>query len=549
MTRISKLPDGFQADASEHAQVAAEQRAKWLLLIHQLPPKPDYLRVKIGRHLQRVGAVAIKNSVYVLPARSESYEDLQWILREIDGSGGEAFIAEAAMVDGLSDDAVRSLFNEARNQDYADVAADAKAFLKRLRSRRGAGVVRTTADLEHDAARLQRRHDSIASLDFHDAHEGAVVRALLDEIHVHVAGTRSAATKNAESSRPNGAMWVTRRDVHADRMASAWLIRTFIDADARFRFVDSVTYAHRPGELRFDMFEGEYTHVADRCTFETLMMAFAESDPALRAIAEVVHDIDCKDDKFRRREAAGVAKLLDGITATTAADDARIERATGLFDDLYAAFGGVSVKSSHSARSRRMGSTRTGTARSGVARIATSFMLACVVAGVLASPLSAQRVRAAASRDTVLFVCEHGTVRSLIAKLLFERYASAAGLQMTAVSRGTAIDSIVPNWLQAALTTDQFALNGWRPQSLAPSDLANAGYVVTFDLPPTVGARARAPHAQWDSLPSVSANYSNGRDAIDTRVRRLVDSLVQVRSPKRRNPMQRNPMRKPLAAE
>lgn len=168
--------------------------------------------------------------------------------------------------------------------------------------------------------------------------------------------------------------------------------------------------------------------------------------------------------------------------------------------------------------------------RIGRACIATSLLLTCM----LASSLSAQRTPTQTARDTVLFVCEHGTVRSLIAKLLFERYASAAGLRMTAISRGTAIDSAVPPWLQTALTTDHFALNGWRPQTLASTDLASARYVVTFDLPASVGARAPGAHVQWDSLPSVSANYASGRDAIDSRVRRLVDSLVQARRSKRR---------------
>src|SRR4051794_34447500 len=89
---------------------AAPARARWLLLIHQIPPKPDYLRVKIGRRLQRIGAVAIKNSVYALPAGPEAYEDFQWIVREIDEAGGDAFVSEASLRDGLTDEAVRGRF-------------------------------------------------------------------------------------------------------------------------------------------------------------------------------------------------------------------------------------------------------------------------------------------------------------------------------------------------------------------------------------------------------------------------------------------------------
>src|SRR6187549_442548 len=83
---------------------------RWLLLIHQIPPKPDYLRVKIGRRLQRIGAVAIKNSVYVLPTSPEAYEDFRWIVGEIEDAGGEAFVSEASLGEGLTDESVRERF-------------------------------------------------------------------------------------------------------------------------------------------------------------------------------------------------------------------------------------------------------------------------------------------------------------------------------------------------------------------------------------------------------------------------------------------------------
>jgi hypothetical protein len=99
----------------------------WLLLIHQIPPKPDYLRVKIWRRLQDLGAVAIKNSVYVLPASEQTHEDFRWVQREIEKSGGEASICEARFVEGLNVDQVTALFNAARDADYAPLAEDARA--------------------------------------------------------------------------------------------------------------------------------------------------------------------------------------------------------------------------------------------------------------------------------------------------------------------------------------------------------------------------------------------------------------------------------------
>jgi hypothetical protein len=144
----------------------------------------------------------------------------------------------------------------------------------------------------------------------------------------------------------DGATWVTRQDVHVDRIASAWLIRRFIDRRPRFRFVDPKRYIHREGELRFDMFEAEYTHVGDACTFETLVAEFGITDSAVRQIAEVVHDVDCKDGKFQRDEAGGIARLVAGIAATLPKDEDRLDRGARIFDDLHVAFGGYELDSS-----------------------------------------------------------------------------------------------------------------------------------------------------------------------------------------------------------
>ncbi len=136
-------------------------------------------------------------------------------------------------------------------------------------------------------------------------------------------------------SKPRGATWVTRTGIHVDRMASAWLIRRFIDERAKFRFVLPKSYRHKKGELRFDMFDGEYTHQGDLCTFEVLLETFELDDPALARIAEVVHDIDLKDDKHQRPEKAGIETLINGIAAAHAKDDARLSRASAALDDLY----------------------------------------------------------------------------------------------------------------------------------------------------------------------------------------------------------------------
>lgn len=135
-----------------------------------------------------------------------------------------------------------------------------------------------------------------------------------------------------------GRVWVTRAGMHVDRIASAWLIRRFIDPQARFKFVPAKGYLPEPGELRFDMFEAEFTHEGDRCTFEVLLMRAGLSDPALAPIAEIVHDIDLKDGKFGREEASGIARLVEGIAVANQDDHARIERGAAVLNDLYEYF-------------------------------------------------------------------------------------------------------------------------------------------------------------------------------------------------------------------
>jgi hypothetical protein len=131
---------------------------------------------------------------------------------------------------------------------------------------------------------------------------------------------------------------VTRTGVHVDRIASAWLVRRFVDPEARFRFVPAKGHVPAPGELRFDMFEAEFTHEGDRCTFEVLLTRLGLGEPALRAIAEIVHDIDLKDGKFARPEAEGIRTLVDGICAATGDDEERLARGGAVFEDLHSHF-------------------------------------------------------------------------------------------------------------------------------------------------------------------------------------------------------------------
>jgi hypothetical protein len=228
------------------------------------------------------------------------------------------------MVAGSTDAEIEGLFRSDRDAAYAELA--------RLARDAAAG------DGGDEAGRLRRRLDEIARTDFFGAPGRADAVMALDALAAARGPSEQtpAPDPRPRTARPRAAVWVTREGVFVDRIASAWLIRRFIDPEATFRFASGHGYRARPGELRFDMTPGEYTHEGDRCTFETLLVRFDLDDPALRAIAEIVHDIDLKDEKFGRVEAGGVAAVLGGIAKAHPGDAERIAAGAAVFEGLYA---------------------------------------------------------------------------------------------------------------------------------------------------------------------------------------------------------------------
>jgi hypothetical protein len=315
--------------------VSARAEPHWLLLLHQLPRKNDYLRVKIWRRLQRLGAVAIKNAVYALPRSEERNEDLQWVMREIVAGGGEAALVEANLVQGLTDAQVEASFNHARDADWRELADEVRRAAKLL-PRRGKLTSNTRRKLGSEVERLRRRFEEIAAIDFFQATGRETAAGLLNELAANLSSTPAPAERKPE--KYHARVWVTRKGIHVDRMASAWLIRRFIDRAAVFKWVPPKGYQPEPDELRFDMFEAEFTHVGDLCTFEVLLQRTGLKDRALTAIAEIVHDIDIKDERHQRPETAGVASLVAGIALTSENDDERLARASAALDQLYEVF-------------------------------------------------------------------------------------------------------------------------------------------------------------------------------------------------------------------
>jgi hypothetical protein len=228
----------------------------WLLLLHQIPPKPPYFRAKISRRLAQLGAIPVKNSAYLLPDSEEAREDFEWLYREIKTGGGSAWLFRAEALEGFSDE-----------------------------------------QFQQTSPRVTPEY---------------VNRT-----------------------------WVTRAGIKVDRIGSAWLIRRFIDPQATFKFVDTSSYKHSAAELRFDMYEGEFTHQGEMCTFEVLIdrHELLEKHRALQPLAEMIHDIDLKDSRYQRAETSGLSRMLDGLCATTSDDEERLRQGSQVFDALYESFG------------------------------------------------------------------------------------------------------------------------------------------------------------------------------------------------------------------
>jgi hypothetical protein len=288
----------------------------WLLLLHQIPPNPPYLRAKILRRLRQIGALALKNSAYLLPDCEEATEDFQWLRKEILADAGEAWVLRTEIVAGLTDDSIKESFREMRVADYRQLLADAQSPDVGLR-------------------KIRKRFDEIGRIDFFDAQGKQEVLNLMKDMEQGFQKPEGQPTPGAEYQ---GRRWVTRSGIKVDRTACCWLILRFIDANAAISFVDPNQYVHRDGEIRFDMFEGEITHEGDRCSFEVLMDRCDLRAPALEAVAEIVHDLDLKDGKFGRAETAGVAAMLEGLALRFQDDQQRMKEGLVIFDSLYARF-------------------------------------------------------------------------------------------------------------------------------------------------------------------------------------------------------------------
>jgi len=339
---------------------------QWILLIHQLPPKPTNLRVRIWRKLQKLGAVAIKNSVYVLPANEKTREDFQWLKQEIESAGGEATVFRADGVEGATDKEIIAAFRTARDEEFAELTAELDGLAGSIREQtRGKHLsAGRLAAQESELDRLHAELERVVANDFFAAKGQATAlnayercQKLLRISQAPIAKASRPAKSNALGKQDyQGRRWMTRKNIHIDRLASAWLIKQFIDKHPRFYFVTEGDKVENG--IPFDMFGAEFTHHGEDCTFETIVKRFGLSNSkGLRELGQIVHDIDLKDDKFHRLEAAGLKAIIDGLCQTISDDRKRLQQASVIFDGLFA------LLDKSDERQRRSASTKRKTAR------------------------------------------------------------------------------------------------------------------------------------------------------------------------------------------
>jgi len=347
---LSLLPLALQCNNGYITAVVTKrsspQPQKWVLLVHLLPAKPTNLRVRIWRQLLKVGAVAIKNSVYVLPASDKTYEAFQWLRQEIESAGGEATVFRATSVEGQTDQEIKEAFRKARNQEFAALTKNLDRLTKSIRRHsRGKHVSETRlATFAAELGKLRTEIDRVAANDFFNAKGQRPARTAYKRTEKTLQSTQAVTRKTATSKTKQGTLdldkyqgrrWVTRRNLHIDRLATVWLIKQFIDKRPRFYFVeDGETVA---GAIPFDTFGAEFTHQGEDCTFETMLKRFGlDTNGGLRQLAEIVHDIDLRDDKFHRPEAAGLNVVITGLNETLRDDRELLQKATDIFDGLFA---------------------------------------------------------------------------------------------------------------------------------------------------------------------------------------------------------------------
>ena len=302
----------------------------WIVFSYSLPAKSSSPRVATWRQLQRLGAISVAGGAYVLPATDECEEAFQWLAQKVRHADGEALVMRVADFGDVAEQQIVVLFNQARREDYAAIDAQVDALERALRQRTG-----DLDSLRDEISRLQQAQAAAARIDYFGCPAGALLVSRLERIRASFFPDGSAVVEipSASPEAYAGKVWVTRPHPFADRLACIWLIRRFIDPGAIVRYALQVG----PDEVAFDMKDSRFSHRGDLCTFEVMVAAFGLDQPGMRALAEIVREIDLRDGRSMRPEVAGIDMLLRGWQLSGVADADMEARGTTLFEGIYVA--------------------------------------------------------------------------------------------------------------------------------------------------------------------------------------------------------------------
>jgi len=304
-------------------------------LLLSLPARNSTIRMRVWRALKDTGCGALRDGVYVLPAGAPGTPVLDQIESEIAAAGGFAMTVEMKLKSRQLEQ-VRKLFD--RSAEYGALVGKVKA-AKSSFPRLGQRKART------ELQRLQRSFERLTGLDFFPGESNlqaaeavSGLKQSFDELYSH--GEPRASKKRLrrlDSSKYQKRIWATRKDPWVDRLASAWLIKRFIDRGAKFLWIDRPR--ERPAKaVGFDFDGAEFTHAGSRVTYEVLLASFGlEKDPGLGAIGAAVHFLDVGG--IPAPDAKGLETVLKGIKEKARSDDELLAEAMRILDFFYSAYG------------------------------------------------------------------------------------------------------------------------------------------------------------------------------------------------------------------
>lgn len=313
----------------------------WLLLVISLPTEGATARMRIWRALKAQGCMALRDGAYLLPGGGEREQAMNQLADECIREGGNAWLMAVQPRSADEATAYRQLFD--RSADYAELR---KSWREANRSLGNLAA----PELARLQRKLQREYDALRSIDFFPADTSLEAEAAWIDLNRRIDRVLSpdephesaGAVARLDASQYQGRTWATRRRLWVDRVASAWLIRRFIDREARFRWLARPADCPKSA-LGFDFDGATFTHVGDRVTFETLMASFGlEDDAALQRLAAMVHQLDAGGEPVP--EASGFEAVMAGARERLDDDDTLLAEMSNVLDSLYAHFDRESLR-------------------------------------------------------------------------------------------------------------------------------------------------------------------------------------------------------------